>query len=125
MAPILASFGTGLAATVFVVICLLLIFVVLIQKGRGGGLSGAFGGAGGHTAFGAKTGDVFTWITVGLATLFIIMGAGLTFVFKPIELAPSVQVTMPTDAPVVASDTPVAEPITETAAPVETDSATE
>ena len=34
------------------------------QKGRGGGLASAFGGAGGNTAFGSKTGDVLTWISI-------------------------------------------------------------
>ncbi|RLS51073.1 MAG: preprotein translocase subunit SecG, partial [Planctomycetota bacterium] len=39
---------------------LFLILLVLIQRGRGGGLAGAFGGAGGQSAFGTKAGDVFT-----------------------------------------------------------------
>ena len=78
---VLASFWQGLAGVSFIIICLLLLFVVLIQKGRGGGLSGAFGGAGGHSAFGAKTGDVFTWITVVLAGLFILVSTGLNYVF--------------------------------------------
>jgi len=82
-ALVLASFWQGLAGVSFIVICLLLLFVVLIQKGRGGGLSGAFGGAGGHSAFGAKTGDVFTWITVVLAGLFILVSTGLNYVFLP------------------------------------------
>ena len=38
---------------------LFLIALVLIQRGRGGGLAGAFGGAGGQSAFGTKAGDVF------------------------------------------------------------------
>ena len=70
-----------LLATVFVLVCILLMLVVLIQKGRGGGLSGAFGGVGGHSAFGAKTGDVFTWITVGLAGAFLLMAVILNFVY--------------------------------------------
>ena len=45
----------------FIIVCLLLILLILIQKGRGGGLASAFGGAGGNTAFGSKTGDVLTW----------------------------------------------------------------
>lgn len=68
-------------AILFAVVCVLLILVILIQKGRGGGLSGAFGGVGGHSAFGAKTGDVFTWITVGLAGAFLVMAVILNFVF--------------------------------------------
>ena len=46
-----------------IIVSVLLILLVLIQKGRGGGLSSAFGGAGGSTAFGSKTGDVLTWST--------------------------------------------------------------
>ena len=40
-----------------------LILLVLVQRGRGGGLTGALGGAGGQSAFGAKAGDVFTRVT--------------------------------------------------------------
>jgi len=63
----------GIITFLFVATCILLILVVLLQKGRGGGLAGAFGGAGGYSAFGAKTGDVFTWITIGLTTMFVIL----------------------------------------------------
>ena len=37
-----------------------LILLVLIQRGRGGGLAGALGGMGGQSAFGTKAGDLFT-----------------------------------------------------------------
>jgi len=46
---------------------------VLIQRGRGGGLAGAFGGMGGQSAFGTKAGDVFTRITVIAATCWILL----------------------------------------------------
>jgi preprotein translocase subunit SecG len=59
--------------TLFVAVCFLLIMIVLIQKGRGGGLAGAFGGAGGNTAFGAKTGDVLTWVTSILFGVFVLL----------------------------------------------------
>lgn len=52
---------------------LFLILLVLIQRGRGGGLAGAFGGAGGQSAFGTKAGDVFTKITIGVATFWILL----------------------------------------------------
>ncbi len=61
----------------FVFICLFLILLVLIQKGRGGGLSSAFGGAGGSTAFGSKTGDVLTWTTSVVFLIFIILAVAL------------------------------------------------
>ena len=60
--------GFGLAST-----GLFLILLVLIQRGRGGGLSGAFGGAGGQSAFGTKAGDVFTKITVAVAGFWIVL----------------------------------------------------
>ncbi|MDR2762255.1 MAG: preprotein translocase subunit SecG [Planctomycetaceae bacterium] len=45
-------------------VSIFLILLILIQRGRGGGLAGAFGGMGGQSAFGAKAGDVFTRATV-------------------------------------------------------------
>ena len=50
-----------------------LIVLVLIQQGRGGGLAGAFGGMGGQSAFGTKAGDVFTKVTIGAATVWILL----------------------------------------------------
>jgi preprotein translocase subunit SecG len=50
-----------------------LILLVLIQRGRGGGLAGAFGGMGGQSAFGTKAGDLFTRITIGVAAFWIVL----------------------------------------------------
>ena len=47
-----------------------MILLVLIQRGKGGGLAGAFGGMGGQSAFGTKAGDAFTKITVVTAILW-------------------------------------------------------
>ena len=52
---------------------LFLILLVLIQRGKGGGLAGAFGGVGGSSAFGTKAGDVFTKITIGVAAGWILV----------------------------------------------------
>jgi protein translocase SecG subunit len=60
-------------AVLFLIICLLLIVVVLLQKGRGGGLGSAFGGGAGGGAFGTRTGDVFTWVTIVLTALFLVL----------------------------------------------------
>ena len=56
----------------FVVCTALLILLILIQKGRGAGLAGAFGG-GGQSAFGTKTADVLTKITAGFAAAFFLL----------------------------------------------------
>jgi preprotein translocase subunit SecG len=52
---------------------LFLIILILIQRGKGGGLAGAFGGMGGQSAFGTKAGDLFTRITIGVAAFWIIL----------------------------------------------------
>jgi preprotein translocase subunit SecG len=52
---------------------IMLIFLVLIQRGKGGGLSGAFGGAGGSSAFGSRAGDLFTRVTLVLAAVWVLL----------------------------------------------------
>src|SRR6185295_15006813 len=49
-----------------------LILVILVQRGRGGGLTGALGGMGGQSAFGTKAGDLFTKITIGVAIVWVL-----------------------------------------------------
>src|SRR5437763_3873255 len=49
-----------------------MICIILIQRGKGGGLAGAFGGVGGSSAFGTKAGDVFTKITIAVAIGWIL-----------------------------------------------------
>ena len=63
--------------TVFIIVCLFMILLVLIQKGRGGGLASAFGGSGGNTAFGSKTGDVLTWATSVVFGIFLVLAITL------------------------------------------------
>lgn len=79
-------------AWMLIFVCGLLVLIVLLQRGRGGGLAGAFGGGGGSSAFGAKTGDVFTWITVVMAFFFVLLAVTANFVFdqspKPVSAAP-------------------------------------
>jgi preprotein translocase subunit SecG len=51
----------------------LLILLILIQRGKGGGLVGAFGGAGGSSPFGSRAGDTFTKITLGFALVWALL----------------------------------------------------
>ncbi len=69
------GFLSTFLAVLFGIVCLLLIGIVLLQKGRGGGLGAAFGGAG-SSAFGTKTGDVMTWVTIVLVGLFLLLAMG-------------------------------------------------
>jgi preprotein translocase subunit SecG len=54
-------------------ISIFLILLILVQRGRGGGLAGALGGPGGQSAFGTKAGDRFTWVTYGAAVVWIFL----------------------------------------------------
>ena len=62
----------GLMNVILILSSLFLILLVLIQRGKGGGLSGAFGGAGGSSAFGSRAGDTFTRITIYAAAFWVL-----------------------------------------------------
>lgn len=70
----LANIWINLVAVVWLLCALLLIGIILIQKGKGGGLGGAFGGAGsGGGLLGTKTGDFLTWVTISLVFMFFFL----------------------------------------------------
>ncbi|MER3415434.1 MAG: preprotein translocase subunit SecG [Gemmataceae bacterium] len=54
-----------------ILLSIILIGIVLIQRGRGGGLIGALGGAGSSSPFGSRAGDAFTRVTLILAAIWI------------------------------------------------------
>ena len=60
-------------ALVGMFISVVLIGIILLQRGRGGGLVGALSGLGGQSAFGTKAGDTFTRITIGIAAVWVIL----------------------------------------------------
>lgn len=55
------------------VVGLFLILLVLIQRGKGGGLIGALGGSGGSSPFGSRAGDAFTRITIYVALVWLFL----------------------------------------------------
>jgi preprotein translocase subunit SecG len=65
-------FSTALNILVLIV-SLFLVLLVLIQRGKGGGLAGAFGGVGGSSAFGSRAGDLFTRVTIIVAAIWILL----------------------------------------------------
>jgi len=70
-------------AVLFVICSVALVLVVLIQKGRGGGLSGAFGGAMAGGILGSKTGDFLTWVTMVLVGVFLVIAVVMAKYYKP------------------------------------------
>ncbi|MGC6441702.1 MAG: preprotein translocase subunit SecG [Rubripirellula sp.] len=77
----LASLAGVLLGWLMAFLSLFLIMLILIQRGKGGGLTGALGGPGGQSAFGSKAGDTFTAITIVVASLW-----GLTCVITMLVL---------------------------------------
>lgn len=60
-------------ATVYVLVCLVLTLVILLQQGKGGDIANAFGGGSSQAAFGARSGaTVLSRATTVAAVLFIV-----------------------------------------------------
>lgn len=74
---------------VLLLVGLFLILLVLIQKGKGGGLAGAFGGSGGSSAFGSRAGDTFTRITIYVAAVWILLIMILIKIVQPVAALPA------------------------------------
>lgn len=72
-----------------VVVSLFLILLVLIQRGKGGGLAGAFGGAGGSSAFGSRAGDTFTRVTIYVAAVWLLLIMLIIKTVQPTGPAPT------------------------------------
>ena len=82
--PLLAvGFLMKAVAALFIICCIALILIILIQKGRGGGLSGAFGGAMASGILGSKTGDFLTWVTIVLVGIFLGLAVIMAKFYKP------------------------------------------
>lgn len=73
MAIIGVSMWAHLLNFLIIGLALVLLLIVLIQRGKGGGLAGAFGGAGGSSAFGSRSGDAFTRITLIIAAAWVLL----------------------------------------------------
>jgi preprotein translocase subunit SecG len=101
-----------LLSTFFVLNCMVLIIVVLLQSGKAADLAGAFGGAGSQTAFGPRgAASVLSQATTWCAVMFMVCALALVVrVDRSVEQGGSVlqrfskPATKP--APVPATPTP-------------------
>ena len=81
--PFLAvSFIMNVVAVLFIICCIALILIILVQKGRGGGLSAAFGGSMAGGILGSKTGDFLTWVTIVLVGIFLSLAVIMAKYYK-------------------------------------------
>jgi preprotein translocase subunit SecG len=68
-----------LMVILYVIVCLFLIAVVLLQTGKRADLAGAFGGGGSQTAFGTRGAATFlSRMTTVFAVLFMILSLALS-----------------------------------------------
>lgn len=92
-----------LLSAFFVLNCLVLIIVVLLQSGKAADLAGAFGGAGSQTAFGPRgAATVLSQATTWCAVMFMICAMALVVrVDKSVEQGGSIlqQFSKPAPAP--------------------------
>ncbi len=65
----------------YVLVCLMLSLVILLQQGRGGDIASAFGGSSSQAAFGARSGaTVLTKATAVAAVLFMMFALTLSII---------------------------------------------
>jgi preprotein translocase subunit SecG len=97
------SWLSFLLPTFFVVNCLFLIIVVLLQSGKAADIAGAFGGAGSQTAFGPRgAATVLSRATTWCAVMFMVCAMALVLrTDKSVEQGGSVlqQVSKPAPKP--------------------------
>lgn len=61
-----------LAITFFILLCVVLCFVILIQESKSSGLGASFGGESSESIFGTSTADVLKKFTAWLAVIFLV-----------------------------------------------------
>jgi preprotein translocase subunit SecG len=115
-------FWGWLLTSFFVLNCLVLIIVVLLQSGKAADLAGAFGGAGSQTAFGPRgAATVLSQATTWCAVMFMVCAMAMALRSDRAASGSSViydrnkpAATKPAGSP---STTPVKPPTTSTPAP--------
>jgi len=99
-----------------VVACIVLIVVVLLQRGKGAEVGAVFGGGGGATVFGSRgAGNFLTKLTSAAAVIFMLTSVSLAYFGQE-----SGQSTLFKDDESPAASEP-ASPVDETAAPSSSD----
>ena len=109
-----------LVVVVYVLVCVFLIGVILLQQGKGGDIANAFGGGSSQAVFGARSGaTLLTRATSVLAALFVVLSLVLTAwgqrgsgsvvggISAPAPVAPvAPPVTAPAPPPAPGAETP-------------------
>jgi len=121
--------GTWILKPFFILNCLVLIIVVLLQSGKAADLAGAFGGAGSQTAFGPRgAANVLSKATTWCAIMFMVCAFALVVrTDKAVEEGGSIlqKVSKPAPKPVPATIPAVPQPNTHDSLPASQQPATQ
>jgi preprotein translocase subunit SecG len=114
------SWGGYVLTPFFVLNCLVLIIVVLLQSGKAADLAGAFGGAGSQTAFGPRgAATILSQATTWCAIMFMICAlAMVVMVDRGLGTAGGSSIMEKYSKPAPAKTTPAPSPAPVTPAPV-------
>lgn len=102
-------------SAIYVLVCLFLLLVVLLQQGKGGDMASAFGGSGSQAAFGARAGaTILTKATTIAAVLFMVGALALAILGRrgPGSVVSGTAAPVPAETP--AAQTTPASPAPET-----------
>src|SRR2546421_7102240 len=112
-------FAGWLLTSFFVLNCLVLIIVVLLQSGKAADLAGAFGGAGSQTAFGPRgAANVLSKATTWCAVMFMLCAMAMVLrTDKAVGQGSSILEKVAKPAPKPAPATPATTPATTPSAP--------
>lgn len=69
----------------FALVCVFLIFLVMVQTGKGGSVGGMLSGGSSGSVFGASTADVMTRVTRWTGVTFIVLALLLSFLYSKKE----------------------------------------
>lgn len=66
------GFWLGALAVILFLLSLFLVFIIMMQRGKGGGIAGSLTGTA-QSAFGARGGDALMWLTIALTGVWIFL----------------------------------------------------
>ncbi len=79
-----SGFFLGLLGVILFLLSLFLIFIILIQRGKGGGIAGSLTGTA-QSAFGARGGDILMWLTLTMTIIWILLCCLTIFFFSRVQ----------------------------------------